>query len=246
MRGCSKFNLFPALGYLVKKYQTKELGDKKESLPSNSLILSEHTLMCLVLNFAFWETTTNLGRAGRVPRIPSKFGEWAQKSLSNESPPILHNGPGSSQDTKFTSPCPAGEAQTCSSELPRIRKITQESQPDKLDPWLWEGKHRVIKRVRQSKEISSAPRAGARLPLPGISNLLPLPIPGWQCPAGWGAQPLDQGMGSRAPKKGHFLLLILNYSNLVSGFVVPLPPIPLSSPGSTNLQGGRWGFARIQ
>lgn len=109
-------NLFPALGYLVKKYQTKELGEKKQSLPSNSLILSEHTLMCLVLDSAFWETTTNLGRAGREPRIPSKIGEWAQKSLSDESPRILHNGPGCSQDTKFSSLGAAGEAQTCSSE----------------------------------------------------------------------------------------------------------------------------------
>lgn len=44
MRGCSKFNLFPALGYLVKKYLTKELGDKKRSLPSNSLRVSVLTL----------------------------------------------------------------------------------------------------------------------------------------------------------------------------------------------------------
>lgn len=28
-----------------------------------------------------------------------------------------------SQDARFTSPCPTGEAQTCNSEVPRIRKI---------------------------------------------------------------------------------------------------------------------------
>lgn len=42
------------------------------------------------------KTPANLGRAGRLPRIPSKFVEWPQKSLSNESPQILHNGPSSS------------------------------------------------------------------------------------------------------------------------------------------------------
>lgn len=42
------------------------------------------------------KTPANLGKAGRLPRIPSKLGEWVQKSLSNESPQILCNGPNSS------------------------------------------------------------------------------------------------------------------------------------------------------
>lgn len=134
---------------------------------SNRGIRKQNTIFALQFTYSFkvhtdtprpqfciysGKTTANLGRAGRLPRILSIFGEWAQMSLSNESPQILHNGPSSSTlKPKCKVHLSLSYRRGTDLQLWGAKNKetnTCELYQDKLDQWLWEWKHIVIKRSK--------------------------------------------------------------------------------------------------